>query len=56
MNLKFLLLFGWLGLVPSGLAAGRRPFRLDVSPHVRPGANRVTIAPFAPRSVRVIVE
>jgi len=33
-----------------------RPFRLEVSPYVQPGANQITIAPFAPRSVRLIIE
>jgi len=32
-----------------------RPFRLDITPHVHAGVNRLEIRPFAPRTLRVAV-
>jgi len=33
-----------------------KPFRLDVTRHLRPGTNRVDIAPFAPKRARLVCE
>lgn len=32
-----------------------KPFRLDVTRHLKPGANAIRIEPFAPKSVRLVV-
>jgi hypothetical protein len=32
-----------------------KPFRLDISHHVRSGTNGLTIAPFSPTSARVVL-
>ena len=32
-----------------------RPFRLDVTRHLRPGANEIRIEPFAPKEARLAV-
>lgn len=31
------------------------PFRLDVTAHLTPGANAITIKPFAPTTARLVV-
>jgi hypothetical protein len=32
-----------------------KPFRLEVTKHLKPGANTITIAPFAPQAARLVV-
>ncbi len=39
---------------PAGGFIGR-PFRLDITAHLKPGANSVRIEPFAPKSARLVV-
>ena len=41
------------GAYAGGLIA--KPLRLDVTKHVKPGANTVEIVPFAPRSARLVI-
>jgi hypothetical protein len=43
--------------INDGFAGGfiDKPFRLDVTRHLRPGTNTFRIEPFAPRTVRLAV-